>query len=99
MAKPILDKAEVGIDFPDKFYHGSFGRGSRFDVRPEDDGIVITLDRKDGEKRHVEFHLHYLLLEHVIAAIGEALASDKQLPENHRKSLQAAAAKLAATLE
>ena len=31
MSTPITDKAEVSIDFPDKFYMGSFGRGSRFE--------------------------------------------------------------------
>jgi len=43
MSKPIIDKAEVSIDFPDKFYHGTFSRSSRYDVLLDDQGIHITL--------------------------------------------------------
>ena len=33
MTKPVLDKAEVSIDFPDKVYMGSFARGSKVEAR------------------------------------------------------------------
>jgi len=102
MSRPIVDQAEVAIEFPDKFYHGSFGRGSRFDVKSENDGIAISLERTGDEKRRVEFHIHYYLLEDILAAIAETLAKSqagsqaksKEIPEQHRRNLREAAAKL-----
>lgn len=99
MSKPIADHAEVSIDFPDKFYHGSFGRESRFDVRPESEGIVISLDRSGEQKRHVAFHVHYYLLEDLLGSIADALKDVADLPSNHRERLRAAAGKLSAALD
>ena len=99
MSKPIIDRAEVAIEFPDKFYHGSFGRGSRFDVKPESEGLVITLDRQGDEKRHVEFHVHYYLLEDLISAIADALEQDKAIPEQNLNGIKTAGAKLASLLD
>ena len=67
MSKPIVDKAEVSIDFPDKYYHGSFGRSSRFDVELDAQGLHISLDRPGEEQRHVGFHLHYHLFTAILA--------------------------------
>lgn len=102
MSRPIVDQAEVAIEFPDKFYHGSFGRSSRFDVKSENDGIAISLERTGDEKRRVEFHIHFHLLEDLLAAIAETLAdtpagAHKQspaIPELQRRNLREAAAKL-----
>jgi len=33
MTKPIVDKAEVALEYPDKFYSGTFERSSRFEAR------------------------------------------------------------------
>ena len=87
MSTPITDKAEVSIDFPDKFFVGSFGRGSRFDVTADREGVHIHLDRKDGEKRHVGFHLHYYLLADMLEAMAEAVAGVGDLEPEHRKRL------------
>lgn len=32
MTKPIVDKAEVALEYPDKFYSGAFERSSRFET-------------------------------------------------------------------
>ena len=90
MSQPIADKAEVSIDFPDKFYHGSFGHSSRFDVKADEYGAEISLDRAGKEKRHVTFHLHYYLLADIIAALGPALAHAR-MTEQERARLIAAA--------
>jgi len=42
---PITDKAEVAIDFPDKFHSGGFGRDSAFEARAEADNVLIRLVR------------------------------------------------------
>ena len=95
MKHPITDKAEVSIDFPDKFYIGSFGRESSLDVSADDQGIHIYLERKGGMKRRVGFHLHYYLLADMLASVGEALSSHDDIDEPHRATLEDAARTLA----
>ena len=41
--KPVIDKAEVSIDFPDKAYMGSFGRHSGFEVRADEEEVMLKL--------------------------------------------------------
>jgi hypothetical protein len=54
MSTPITDKAEVSIDFPEKFYMGSFGADSRFDVTTDKEGVHLHLERADDEKRRAK---------------------------------------------
>ncbi|MGY4510070.1 hypothetical protein ACVIN2_003524 [Bradyrhizobium sp. USDA 3650] len=32
MSKPVPDKAEIALEYPDKFYVGTFGHSSRFEA-------------------------------------------------------------------
>ncbi len=64
---PIPDKAEVSIDFPDKFYIGSFPRDAKFEARAEDDGLFIKLTRIGENRRQVEIHLHHQLLADILS--------------------------------
>ena len=91
MSSPIKDKAEVSIDFPDKFYMGSFSRGSSYDVKADADGIHIFLDRQHGEKRHVGFHIHYYLLADLLHASADAVGSVERLEPHHKQRLKEAA--------
>ncbi len=93
MSTPITDKAEVSIDFPDKFYMGSFGKGSRYDITADAEGIHLHLDRTHGEKRHVGFHVHYYLLAEMLAASAEAVGDVKGLEPHHKERLKEAARK------
>jgi hypothetical protein len=86
MPKRIFDKAEVSIDFPDKYYHGSFSRSSQYDVSVDEAGIHITLDRRKGAKRHIAFHLQYHLFSDILFAIAENLDNAK-LDQLQRKWL------------
>ena len=94
MTKPITDRAEVGIDFPDKTFWGSFGRDSRYDVGVDQDGAHIALNRARGEKRSVGFHIHHFLLADIIGDIAAGLEASEQLDEPHRDALFTAAAAL-----
>lgn len=95
MSSPITDKAEVSIDFPEKFYMGSFGRESRFEVSADKDGIHLHLDRPGEERRHVAFHIHYYLLEDIIGGLAEAIGGVKDLEPDHKKRLWDVADRLA----
>jgi len=94
MSTPITDKAEVSIDFPDKFYMGSFGLGSRFDVTADKEGIHLHLERSDGEKRRVGLHVHYYLLAEILEALAAAVAHAKDVDPNRLERLRTAATAL-----
>ncbi len=45
MTRPIPDKAEVALEYPDKFYSGTFERSSRFEARFDQTGVALLLER------------------------------------------------------
>ena len=92
MSTPITDKAEVSKDFPEKFYMGSFGRGSRFDLSADKEGVHLHLERSEGEKRRVGFHVHYYLLADLLEAAATAVADAKDIEPHQLSRLKEAAA-------
>ena len=96
--KPITDKAEISIDFPDKAYMGAFGRHSSFDVRADAESLMLKLEHAGDERRTVEIHLHYYLLADVLASAAEAIARLGHLDNEHRGPLKDAAQSLAKAL-
>ena len=91
---PILDKAEVAIDFPDKAYMGSFSRGSKFEARAENDGLFIKLVRGGSDSRVAEMHLHHYLLADILTEWATSLANEPPMNDDHRENLKAAVAKV-----
>jgi hypothetical protein len=96
---PIIDKAEVGIDFPDKYYSGGFGRDSSFEARAEDEGVLVRLVRQSGEKRAVAIHLHHYLLAGILEELAGSLNEREPIDLAHREPLLAAARSLVTALE
>lgn len=97
--KPITDKAEVSIDFPDKAYIGGFTRNSEFAVSVDAEGILIKLVHPGEDRRSAEIHLHYYLLADIVAEAAKAIAQrDEAIDEDHRDRLLEAAKKFAASL-
>lgn len=45
MSKPIPDKAEIALEYPDKFYVGTFEHTSRFETHLDPTGFALTLTR------------------------------------------------------
>jgi len=95
MKHPITDKAQVSIDFPEKFYVGSFGRDSSLDVSADQEGVHITLERQVDKKRRVGFHVYYYLLADLLQSTAQALAGCKDVDELRRSAIAAAARALA----
>jgi hypothetical protein len=95
---PIPDKAEVSIDFPDKFYIGSFPRDAKFDARAENDGLFIKLTRTGENRRQVEIHLHHQLLADILSEWAVSLAKEPPMQEDHRETLLAALARVEGAL-
>jgi len=100
MTKPIPDKAEVAVEYPDKLYIGTFSHASRFDAHLDDTGISLTLDRPgpDEERKSVHMHFHYALFAEILRELSRTVAA---LPpaDPHRQSLRQAAAALTTALE
>ncbi len=94
MKRRIADSAEVSVDFPEKVYYGSFTRHSTFEVKADEHGVHIELERSSGEKRHVGVHIHYHLLADIFSSIGKAVAGCKDLSEPQRDALREAAAEM-----
>ena len=94
MKKPITDRAEVAVDFPEKYYYGSFDRDATLDVRADEHGVHIDLDRRAGERRHVGFHLHFYLLAEVIDGLATALRKKDLMNSSQHDALERAASKL-----
>ena len=94
MSKPILDKAEVAIDFPDKFYHGTFSHSSRYEVNLDEDGVHISLDRQGDETRHVSFHIHHQLFAGILNSIADQIDRKHKLPDHERERLREVTEKL-----
>jgi hypothetical protein len=78
---PIIDKAEVSVDFPDKAYIGSFGRHSQFDAYADADSVAVRLVRPGEDRREAVMHLHYGLLAEILVELAKSLASRDQLDE------------------
>ena len=96
---PIIDKAEVSVDFPDKAYIGSFGRNSQFDAYADGDSVAIRLVRPGEDRREAVMHLHYGLLADILLELAKSLTSRGQLDEQHRSELCEAAKLLCTSLE
>ncbi|HRY23546.1 MAG TPA: hypothetical protein P5558_04210, partial [Geminicoccaceae bacterium] len=94
--RPIVDRAEVGIDFPDKSYLGSFTRHSAFEAAADHEGVTIRLIRPGTESRQADIHLHYHLFADVLDELAGAIAAGHPVDEAHRGPLLAAARHLAA---
>lgn len=96
MPKPIADKAEVSIDFPDKFYMGTFARESRFDVTADAEGVHLWIERLGDNRRKVGLHLHYYLLAGILDAMADAVLNDVDIGKTRRRHLASAAGRLEA---
>jgi hypothetical protein len=97
--KPIPDKAEVALEYPDKVYIGSFERSSDFDAHLDEIGIALTLHHGGDEnaRKSVRLHIHYALFAEMLGDLAKSAAKGF-VPESHRLALVRAAADLAAAL-
>jgi hypothetical protein len=81
VTKPILDKAEIALEYPEKFYSGTFERSSRFEASFDMRGISLILERPGSpdERKSVHIHLNYGLFADVLARLSETTS---EIPED-----------------
>ena len=88
MSKPIADKAEITLEYPDKLYIGTFGSSSRFEAHIDADGIALILERFGTEdvRKSIHMHIHFGLFADIIKDL--ALSIDR-LPKDstHRERI------------
>ncbi len=101
MSKPVPDKAEVALEYPDKFYAGTFERSSRFEAHLEPAGLALTLERPGPEdvRKSIHMHLNYGLLAAILHEIAAGIAAIPKDDIVHRGQLRDAVAALHAALK
>ena len=96
MTKPIPDKAEVALEYPDKLYIGTFERSSRFEAHLDPTGIALVLERPgaDDVRKSIHMHINFGLFADILHDLASTV---DRMPRNdvmHRDQLEHAVAEL-----
>jgi hypothetical protein len=100
MSKPITDKAEITLEYPEKLYIGTFGSSSRFEAHMDSAGIALILERPGAEDVHksVHMHIHFGLFADIIRDLALSVERIPKDDDMHRQQLAEATAQLHAAL-
>lgn len=95
MSRPVPDKAEIALEYPDKFYVGTFEHSSRFEARLDGSGVALVLQHPGAvdERKSVHLHINFLLA----GILREFAGGVAALPKDdiaHREQLADALAEL-----
>jgi hypothetical protein len=101
MTKPIPDKAEVALEYPDKLYIGTFEHTARFDAHLDENGISLSLHRTgDADVRKtIRMHFHYGLFGEILEDLAKTVAALPLDDVVHRDALRDGARALWRALE
>ncbi len=101
MTKPITDKAEVAVDYPDKLYIGTFAHTARFDAHVDQTGIALTLELPGPVelRKSVRMHFNYGLFADILRDLAKTATLLPPEDLTHRDSLRDAAKALYVALE
>ncbi len=90
MTKPIPDKAEIAIEYPNKFYIGTFERTARFGAHLDKAGVSLTLERTGdpAEKKAVRMHFHYSLFADILKELAKTASAMPRHDEAHREAVR-----------
>ncbi len=101
MRKPIPDKAEVAVEYPDKLYIGTFEHTARFEAHFEQNGISLSLYHSGGPdtRKSVRMHFHCALFAEILRELAKTATSLQKDDIVHREDLREAAKRFYAALE
>jgi len=70
--KPMPDKAEVALEYPDKLYIGTFEGSSQFETHWDETGVTLTLHQAGGadDRKTVRVHLRFRLLAEILQELA-----------------------------
>ena len=93
MTRPIPDKAEVALEYPDKYYVGTFDRTSRFDAHLDSTGVALVLERPGEEnvRKSIHMHLNYDLFAEILKDVAATAAAMDPQDLTHRAAIAAGA--------
>jgi hypothetical protein len=100
MTRPLPDKAEVALEYPDKFYVGTFDRTSQFDAHLDVTGLSLVLERPGDEnvRKSIHMHLNYDLFAQILTDLAATAAAMDPDDMAHRAALAQSAQALAHAL-
>jgi hypothetical protein len=101
MTKPIPDKAEVALEYPDKLYIGTFERTARFDAHLDEAGISLSLHRTGAAdvRKTIRMHFHYGLFAEILRDLAKTVASLPPSDAEHCEALRDGAGALYLALD
>ena len=101
MTKPIPDKAEVAVEYPDKLYIGTFEQTARFDAHLDEKGISLSLHRMGPEdvRKSVRMHFHFALFAEILHDLATTVTAVPPADIGHREVLRDAAKALYLALD
>jgi hypothetical protein len=101
MTKPIPDKAEVALEYPDKLYIGTLEHTARFDAHLDKTGISLSLHRTGAADvcKTVRMHFHYALFAEILRDLAKTVSSVPPADAAHRDALREAAKALYLALD
>jgi hypothetical protein len=90
MTKPIPDKAEVALEYPDKLYIGTFERTARFDAHLDETGISLSLYRTGAVdvRKTIRMHFHYALFAEILRDLAKTVSALPPADVAHRDALR-----------
>ena len=99
--KSIPDKAEVALEYPDKFYVGTFEHASRFEAHLDPTGFALTLERPGSEdvRKSIHMHINFGLFAGILRELASTVGSIPKDDLLHRNELAQAAAELQSALK
>ena len=100
MTKPIADKAEIALEYPDKLYVGTFERSSRFEAHLDANGFALILERPGADDVHksIHMHIHFGLFADILRELAATVARIPKDDIMHRDQLTQAVAELHSAL-
>jgi hypothetical protein len=89
MTRPIPDKAEVALEYPDKLYIGTFEHTARFDAHLDETGISLSLHRTGAAdvRKTVRMHFHYALFAEILCDLAKTDAAHRDALREGAKAL------------
>jgi hypothetical protein len=89
MSKPIPDRAEIALEYPDKFYVGTFEHSSRFEARLDGSGVALVLERPGTEdmRKSVHLHINFGLLASILHELASSVTAIPKDDIAHRELL------------
>ncbi|MFZ2160467.1 MAG: hypothetical protein WAV72_30705 [Bradyrhizobium sp.] len=94
MTRPVPGKAEIALEYPDKFYVGTFEHSSRFEAHLDPTGFVLERPGAEDVRKSIHMHISFGLLAGIL---GELAATVGKIPKDdilHREQLTDAVAQL-----